>query len=106
MSQEFGIMNFVVGTAILWGVTYLLVIPITRLISKKKSFAIDALPTRLFITVHIIVLGLIGLIFGLGGYDIIGIAKQKKMWPGLIVMALASIMGAVFREGRIFGHSF
>ena len=72
----------------------------------QQEDVIDQLPTGVFIEVSVVVLGLVGFGFGLSGYDILGIAKKAKMWPGLIVMALCCIIGGVFREGRFLGHSF
>jgi hypothetical protein len=143
MNESFGIMNFVVGTSILYGLTYLVIVPITRMISNdtqsntpklnnnreqnhiigikqpnerqpnnqiktanRKPDVIDQLSTGSFILVSIIILGIVGVVFGLAVFDIIGIAKKGKMWPGLIVMAICCIIGGIFHEGRIFGHSF
>jgi hypothetical protein len=113
MNGDFGIMNFVVGTGVLYAVTYLLVVPITRALSRgaqptpdRQADVIDQLPTGLFMAVSAVLLAIIGLAFGLAGYDIIGISKKGKMWPGLIVMMLCCIVGAVFHEGRFLGRTF
>lgn len=143
MNEGFGIVNFAVGTGILYGLTYLVIVPIVRALSRseksmtdrddrvpapstspdqsesaylpddegkasdqKKVDAIDQLPTGLFIAVSVVVMGLTGFGFGIAGYDIFGFSLKGKMWPGLIAMALGSIIGAVFHEGRFLGQPF
>jgi len=107
------IWSFIVGTAILWLLTGLVVMPLAKLLTKsraKKSIqsyvsgqgalaqtkAQPEITTGYYILVHVLVLGIAGLIMGLVlGWFFIGITWQAKSWPGMIALIVASIAGAM-----------
>ena len=100
-----------IGTAILWGLTAVLVAPLTNM-SVGRSMAaagvraasLDQLPedkkkhwqgvaTRHYIGWDVLVLGLAGLIGGLMGFQFIGISMEAKSWPGMIAFIALSFFG-------------
>jgi len=105
--------SFVVGTAILWLLTGLVVTPLAKLLTNINSgksaspyvgdqgqaTQVSEKPevaTRYYILVHVLVLGIAGLIMGLvSGWFFIGFTWQGKSWPGMIALIVASIAGAM-----------
>jgi hypothetical protein len=108
------IWDFVIGTLILWGLTYGVVVPLAKVFTRiggadssmapsstvnadagKKADAIDNVPTGAFILIHVLVLGVAGLLLGaIAGLYFIGIAYKAKMWPGMITLIVTSLLGA------------
>ena len=107
------IWSFVVGTAILWLLTGLVVIPIAKLLTNihsRKSVTPDIgsqgqvaevsekpeIATSYYIFVDVLVLGIAGFIIGLvSGWFLVGITWQAKSWPGMIALIIASIVGVM-----------
>ena len=107
--------GILIGTGILWALTFLVVRPITNfLVSKKLTTPeysyllseelseenqkkIKELVTHCFILTDIIVLGIAGLIGGLLGYWFIGIAFGGKHWPGMLTFIVMSFLGLGIR---------
>ena len=105
--------SFIVGTAILWLLTGVVVIPLAKLLTKNRANksvqsyeggqeaiaqteAEPEISTGYYILVHVLVLGIAGLIIGLvSGWFFIGITWQAKSWPGMIALIVASIAGAM-----------
>jgi len=105
--------SFIVGTAILWLLTGLVVTPLARLLtninSRKSAPPYSGgqgsvaqanekpeIATGYYILVDVLVLGIAGLIMGLvSGWFFIGITWQAKSWPGMIALIVASIAGAM-----------
>ena len=111
--------GIIIGTLTLWGVTALLVVPLTNL-SLARSMAsagVDAsaeLPEeqktyweqvagRHFVLWHIVVLAMAGLVGGLLGYFFIGFATSTKGWPGMIAFIAMSFLGCAASGGHSFG---
>ena len=108
--------GILIGTAILWGLTALFVVPLTKL-SLGRSMAVagfkggmDALPpeqkdhwariaVRHYILWDIVVLGAAGVIGGLVGYWFIGVSMETKSWPGVIAFAAMSFIGLAIHGG-------
>ena len=117
------IVGLLIGTAVLWGLTYGVALPLARALSSsggavssntpgayvqppplgtpgvppkaiKKPDAIDSVPTGTFILIHVLILGLAGLLLGIfAGMFFIGIAQKAKMWPGMLAFIAASLIG-------------
>ncbi len=108
--------SFIIGTAILWVLTGLVVMPLAKSLTKsraKKSVqsyvsgqgalaqtkAQPEIATGYYVLVHALVLGIAGLIIGLvSGWFFIGVTWQAKSWPGMIALIVASIAGAMMHE--------
>lgn len=115
------ILGLVVGTLVLWVLTYAVALPLSRGLAGtqasaallpaigqlegaesgvvanqgEKRDAIDDVPAEAFILVHVLVLGLAGLLLGtFAGVWFVGFAHQGKMWPGMIALIVASLFGA------------
>lgn len=107
--------NIIIGTAILWGLNALFVIPISNFFLRRKleepSYArlqgteltehdqatLNGLATKYYILADLLVLGTAGFIGGLLGYYFIGISFETKGWPGMIAFVAASFIGLGFR---------
>lgn len=106
-------MNFtgiLIGTAILWGLTALFVIPLTEWFVSRRlqepaythlkaenldesaQKELESLGTRYFILADVLILGIAGFIAGLLGYWFIGIALDARGWPGMIAFILTSVL--------------
>ena len=104
-------MNIIIGTAILWGLSALLVVPLARFwlgrkleepayarlqgaeLSESDQSTVNSLATRYYIMADVLVLGTAGLIGGLLGYWFIGLSFETKGWPGMIAFIGASFLG-------------
>jgi hypothetical protein len=99
--------NFLIATAILWGLNTIFVQPLTQLMVRwklnKPAYAhllemgpegaqaeVRRLATRIFILVDVPVMFLAGALAGLAGYPLIGIARNAKAWPGMLTLIVAS----------------
>jgi hypothetical protein len=106
------ILDFVIGTGIVWGLSALLVIPIARALTRRKARQLrlsigaaesatvasesqaDEIDTGYYIMADVMVLGIAGLLLGLVfGWFFIGITWHAKSWPGLIAFIVASLVG-------------
>ncbi len=103
--------GILIGTAILWLLTALFVVPLTnwsvarRMEAEGVSItAIEELPeddkrrweaiaTGYYILWDVLVLGIAGFIGGLLGYFFIGISLEAKGWPGMLAFIGASLLG-------------
>ena len=99
--------NILVATAILWGLNAIAVIPLTKMMLRRKlsqpayaklaMMAPDAaqaeagkLATRTFIMVDVMVMFVAGALAGLAGFPLIGISRSLKSWPGMITLIVVS----------------
>lgn len=105
--------NILIGTAILWGLSALLVIPLANFLFERKrgelacaagaeargSEAEDlaGLATQCFILADVLVLGTAGLVAGLLGYWFFGVSFNARGWPGIVAFAAASLLGVHLR---------
>jgi hypothetical protein len=104
-------MGIIVGTALLWALNALLVVPLTR-VSVARAIAAEgvvsgqreAVPpevaatwqkvaVRHYIMWDVLVLGLAGFVGGLMGYYFIGVSLEAKGWPGMLAFIAASFAG-------------
>ena len=104
------ILGLIIGTTVLWILTYVVALPLARLFAGTEITtlnavdsiptgteittldAIDSIPTETFVFVHSMVLGIAGLLLGsFFGLYFIGFAWKAKMWPGLIALMVASM---------------
>ena len=103
------ILTILLGTAILWVLNTVLVMPIARALTKARAnqtqasaasadgtvASVPGVATASYILVDVIVLGIAGFLFGrILGWFFFGIAWEAKSWPGVIAFILASILGA------------
>jgi hypothetical protein len=100
-------LGLLVGTAMVWGLTALVVAPLARLLGRKVAIEaagadsmVDAMgseegvPTAAFIAAHVLVLGIAGLVLGwTTGSWLVGVAFKRSSWPGLISLMAASALG-------------
>ena len=107
--------GILIGTAILWALTAVLVVPLTSLCLGRKMAAagvvaasLETLPdeekarwrrvaTNYYVLWDVIVLGTAGLIGGLLGYYFIGVSLEAKGWPGMVAFIAASFLGLAAR---------
>ena len=101
------ILGFIIGTAVLWVLTYGVTVPLARSFAGeanitapagetgKKLDAVDSIPSGPFVIAHILVMGVAGLLLGaIFGIYFIGVAWKAKLWPGMIALILASLIAA------------
>lgn len=111
--------GILIGTAILWILSLVLVQPLTSVSVSRRmaaegvteaSFEIlpetkkrywEGVATRHYILWDVIVLGTAGLIMGLLGYYFIGISFQVKGWPGMLAFIGASFLGVSLGQPRL-----
>ena len=104
-------MNIIIGTAILWGLSALVVVPLARFwlgrkleepayarlqgseLSESDQSTVNRMATQYYIMADVLVLGTAGLIGGLLGYWFIGLSFEAKGWPGMIAFIGASFLG-------------
>jgi len=101
-------LNILIGTAVLWGLTALVVMPLAQLLARQRqvgaaqsaedsgvSEAAGSIPTDCFILADVLVLSAVGFLFGAAsGYFFVGLALSWKHWPGMICFILCSLLGA------------
>ena len=105
-------LSILIGTAILWGVTALVVIPLAQVLARRRQVAAasaanysqgesevaqgeSSIPTDCFIMADVFVLSVIGLLIGLAsGYFLLGFAWSWKHWPGILCLIVFSVLGA------------
>jgi hypothetical protein len=103
--------NIIVGTAILWGLTSLIVLPLTKMsvtrrlaeegvneaseerLSEDAKKQWQGIYNRYYMTWDVVVLGIAGLIGGLLGYYFIGLSLEARGWPGMLAFIGASFLG-------------
>jgi hypothetical protein len=103
--------GILIGTAILWILTAVIVEPLTNLCvsncmsnrgvqpelvdeltdEEKKHWGKVA--TFYYVLWHVVVLGCVGFVGGLFGYYFIGISLEAKSWPGILAFIGASFLG-------------
>lgn len=117
------ILGFVIGTAVLWVLTYGVAVPLARVFADTSESAlrsrpvpssrpdqttpsaitskvgepdvIDSIPTEAFVLAHVLVLGVAGLLLGaIAGAFFIGFSLKGKVWPGMIALIVASLVSA------------
>ena len=105
-----------IGTAILWAIEAIIVLPLRDYIVKQKllepTYAhmtsdgeilanhpeYNSLATRWYMIVDTLVLGVVGFLLGvLLGWFFVGITTRARGWPGMIAFMVMSIMGASMR---------
>jgi hypothetical protein len=106
-------LSILIATGILWGLTALVVMPLTGYLVGRKlqepAYAhlnkdedelseddkkqLESLATKYFILADVLVLGIAGFVIGLFGYYLIGIAFDRRGWPGMIAFIAASLTG-------------
>jgi hypothetical protein len=104
--------SILVGTAILWGVTVLVVTPLAQLLASRRRVAAmsvsdhldgegetaqaeNSIPTDCFILADVVVLSAVGLLIGLiSGYFLLGFAWSWARWPGILCLIIFSALGA------------
>lgn len=112
-----GFTNIIVGTAILWLLNGLIVVPLagywTRRtlglpvnvstndenLTEEDKARINSTFTRNYILADVLILGTAGFIGGLLGYYFIGISFEAKGWPGMIAFIVSSFTGLIVRRG-------
>jgi hypothetical protein len=99
--------NFLIATAILWGLNAIFVQPLTqqmlrwKLNNPKYAHLMEMAPetaqaevrrlaTKIFILVDVLVMFVAGALAGLAGYPLIGITRNAKAWPGMLTLIVAS----------------
>lgn len=108
--------GILIGTAILWIVSAVFVLPITNICVSRKMVAegvealsIDSLTneqkkywkgiaTSYYILIDIVILGIVGFIGGLLGFYFIGISLELKGWPGMLAFIFSSYLGLLVRN--------
>ncbi len=105
------ILGFLIGTGIVWGLTALLVVPLARALTQRKSrmmppsigdgaskvtsTEVEEINTGYFILADVVVLAVAGLVIGwVTGWFFIGITWRARNWPGLIAFIIASLIGS------------
>ena len=102
--------GILIGTAILWGLTAIFVMPLTDWLVRRRlkepvyahlrgenleesaQKELESMATQYFVLADVLVLGIAGVIAGLLGYWFIGIALKARFWPGMIAFILTSII--------------
>lgn len=112
--------NIVICTLIMWGLTAIAVIPLSKMlfakavavnpelvsavtseiISEEIKAKLQRLQNIKFIQADVLVMGVAGFISGLAGYPLIGFAWKANAWPGLLAMIVASFLSYHFAGGR------
>lgn len=117
-------LNVLICTGILWVLQNLLILPLSAHFADKRLSSlnlpvyssgdvsyedlpisersmVDRVFSRYYITIDVIVLGLIGFLAGLLlGFYFIGISFDKKGWPGMAAFIVLSIIGSgMFEPG-------
>lgn len=106
-------MGILIGTGLLWGSILLVINPITKFFTNRRmalqsisnnhliededklSKKTDIIYGPNFIIVSVVVLGLVGFLFGLlVGTFFIGIAWKPRYWPGIITLIGLSFLGS------------
>jgi hypothetical protein len=110
--------GFIIGMAILWGLTLIVINPLVNYIvdnkMREEGVFVDefgALPPdeqkywekyagRTYIMVDMLVLGVAGFLMGyILGLWLIGISFSAKGWPGMLAFIALSFLGASLRMG-------
>jgi ABC-type long-subunit fatty acid transport system fused permease/ATPase subunit len=109
--RRFKMEGIFIGTLILWGLTAILVKPLTIYCVSRRMAAEGVtatapeeqtvevkqywsrVATQYYILWDVVVLGIAGFIGGLLGFWFIGISLEAKGWPGMIAFIAASFMG-------------
>ena len=106
------LISILIGTAILWGLTALVVVPLAQVLASRRQLSAatvadqslgeseiaqdeDSIPTDCFIIADVLVLSLAGLVVGLAsGYFLLGFAWSWARWPGILCLIIFSVLGA------------
>jgi len=109
--------SLLIGTGILWLLKTLVVVPLSCFLTQQQmarppyahlndpncgeaeQAALERLVARNYIIADVLVLGIAGFIAGLLGYWFIGIAWNRREWPGLIAFVVASLLGLSLASG-------
>lgn len=108
-------MNIIIGTALLWFLSAVLVRPLANYWLKRKlqepaylhlqaaelsgqgQAKLNGLATQYYILADVLVLGVAGFIGGLLGYWFLAFSFEAKVWPGIIAFILSSFIGLGLR---------
>jgi hypothetical protein len=103
--------NILIGTAILWGLTSLIILPLTKMsfsrriteeglnetsisaMSEETKKQWQSIYNQYYMFWDVVVLGIVGLIGGILGYYFIGVSFEARGWPGMIAFIIASFVG-------------
>lgn len=109
------LLGIVIGTGLLWGLTFIFVLPLTHILlqrklaqpayahlngtelSKESEAKLDWLQTRCYMLGDVLVLFTAGLILGLLGHAFVAFATRWASWPGVIAFVSASFLGVTIR---------
>lgn len=109
--------GILIGTAVLWLLTAVLVAPLTNWSVKRRmalaavgEASLDDLPpdekahweglaTRHYILWDVVVLTLAGLVGGLLGFWFVGVSLNAKGWPGMIAFIATSFLTSALVGG-------
>jgi hypothetical protein len=110
-------MNILITTALLWVVSAVGVAPLANFWLRRRLLqpayahlqgaegaeldqaAIGTLATQCYILADVLVLGVLGFVGGLLGYQFFGLSLEAKGWPGIITFMLSSYIGTTVRAG-------
>jgi hypothetical protein len=113
--MDFG--SFIIGTAVVWGVIYLLVNPLAKVlaIARLKSISgqtshgsmdTNSIPERYYMFMGSLIFAIIGLAIGVAtGTFFIGLSWKKKDLPGMATFILSSVAGSFINIGFNFAAS-
>jgi hypothetical protein len=99
-------LGFIIGMAVLWGVLYLLVYPVTESFARGrleaatgihgKNIDTESIPIRYFSFFGTLIFAVIGFLLGLlFGIFFIGISLRGRDLPGVFSLIVASISGSM-----------
>lgn len=95
-------MNFLIGTAVSWVLTFVSTALTKALfgmrkVDKGEGKQVEELPTGPFIFIDVLINGIAGFLIGiLSGYYLIGITWKAIYWPGEIALIVMSFIGSAF----------
>lgn len=102
--------GILIGTGILWLLNAVLVTPIARVLTNRKTAKetvassstsqaeVQEIPinTGIYILVDVTVMTIAGFLLGvIGGWFFIGFAWKGKDWPGMLAFIGASLLGSI-----------
>lgn len=111
MTKEGNMEGILIGTAVLWILSAVLVVPLTNYSVSRRMAAegvtatmLDQLPEdrkihfkkaaiSYYVLWDVVVLGIAGFIGGLLGFWFIGMSFEAKGWPGMIAFIASSFLG-------------
>ncbi len=70
-------------------------------LSEEMKRQLQSLYNRTFIKADMLVMGIAGVLAGMAGYPLIGIAWKANAWPGLLALIGTSFLSYHFSGGNI-----